>query len=120
ASPHRPGTDRPASTRLHPDLLEEAESSAKTAASRQRGVDRGLWGQFPAQADPAVAVAADRELGQVDVAVVAVGEHFRGRFGNVVEAADVDGGVLVGEVVQEQHGAGRVVGAVREYAGRGG
>ena len=29
-----------------------------------------LQGQFPAQANPAVAVAADRELSQVDVAVV--------------------------------------------------
>src|SRR5690242_15940534 len=79
-----------------------------------------LWGPFLAQADPAVAVAADRELGQVDVAVVAVGEHLRGRFGDAGEAAEVGGGVLVAEVVQEHDGAGRVVRAVREYAGRGG
>src|ERR1700733_73192 len=84
------------------------------------GAGAGLQGQLPTQANPAVAVGGDRELGQVDVAVVAVGEHLGGRVGNVVGAADIDGGVLVAEVVQEQHGAGRVVGAVHEHAGRGG
>src|ERR1700742_4584778 len=81
---------------------------------------RGPRGQFSAQADPAGAVAADPELSQVEGRGVPVGEHLRGRSGDVGEAAEVDSGVLVVEVVQEQHGAGRVVGAVREYAGRDG
>src|SRR5438874_10904459 len=57
-----------------------AEAAGERASSRAGGVlsSVGVYGQFSAQADPAVAVAADRELGQVDVAVVAVGEHLRG------------------------------------------
>src|SRR5690348_8856311 len=94
-----------------PELQSQNRTLSGTACRRGRSIERrGLRGQFSAQADPAVAVAADRELSQVDVAVVAVGEHLRGRLGDAGEAAEVDGGVLVVEVVQEQHGAGRVVG----------